>query len=105
MLALFSARLRSLLFFMIAVPVGGRVLEAVGRRLERSGGPTRASRALRSAGRTAGRFSRGPLRSRYAPDAVQADASNAGSGLAQPTAAPGSSLNGHGGRSRRRSRR
>jgi hypothetical protein len=101
MFALFSTRLRSLLFFMIAVPIGGRLLEAVGRRLERTAGPTSASRALRSAGRTAGRFSRGPLRSRYAPDAEQAG----DSGPAQPTTAPGSGVNGQaGGRSRRRSR-
>ena len=101
MFALFSARLRSLLFFMIAVPIGGRVLEAVGRRLERTAGPTRASRALRSAGRNAGRFSRGPLRSRYAPDAEQAG------GRAQQPTAPGSGLNGHAasGRSKRHSRR
>jgi hypothetical protein len=97
MLALFSARFRSLLFFMIAVPIGGRVLEGVGRRLERTAGPTSASRALRSAGRTAGRFSRGPLRSRYAPDAQQPEAASASSGP---------ELNGQtGARSGRRARR
>jgi len=103
MFALLSARLRRLLFFMIAVPVGGRLLEAVGRRLEASSGPTRVSRALRSGGQAAGRFSRGPLRPRNpAPD------SRAGRA---PTTAPGSGLNGSSresgqrGSLRRRSRR
>src|ERR1700709_2608143 len=64
MLALLSGRFRRLLFFMIAVPIGGRALEAFGRRLESRTGPTRVSRALRAGGRTAGRFSWGPLRPR-----------------------------------------
>ena len=84
MLALLSARFRRLMIFMIAVPIGGRLLEAVGRRLEHTAGPTRASRTMRSAGRTAGRFSRGPLRSRYAPEP-------------QAAPPPGSGLNGQGG--------
>ena len=68
MLALLSARFRRLLVLMIAVPIGGRLLDTVGRRLETSRGPTRVSRTLRSGGRAAGRVSRGPLRPRHAPD-------------------------------------
>lgn len=98
MLALLSARFRRYLFMMIAIPIGGRVLEATGRRLERRSGPTQLSRSLRSAGRTAGRFSRGPLRPRYAPDGHQPG---------HPAAAPGSGLNGHSASTKRgrRSRR
>jgi hypothetical protein len=81
MFALLSGRLRRLLLFMVAIPIGGRLLEAVGRRLESSAGPTRVSRALRSGGQAAGRFSRGPLRPKNA-------AASAG------TVPPGSSLNG-----------
>jgi hypothetical protein len=66
MFALLSSRLRRLLIFMIAVPLGGRALESLGTRLERSSGPTRLSRALQTGGRTAGRYSRGPLRPREA---------------------------------------
>jgi hypothetical protein len=82
MFALLSGRLRRLLFLMIAVPIIGRVLEAVGRRLESTAGPSRVSRALRSGGRTAGRFSRGPLRPRQADPYAG-------------TTPPGSTLNGH----------
>jgi hypothetical protein len=97
MIALLSTRFRRLLIFMLAVPIGGRLLEAAGRRLERAAGPTRVSRTLRSGGRAAGRFSRGPLRPRHAPDAPQPD---------HPTTAPGSGLNGHSRKtSSRRSRR
>ncbi|MDQ1634427.1 MAG: hypothetical protein QOJ32_1236, partial [Frankiaceae bacterium] len=39
MLALFSARFRRLLILMIAVPLGGRVLDALGTRIERTSGP------------------------------------------------------------------
>jgi hypothetical protein len=85
MFALLSRRLRRLLIFMIAVPLGGRLLEAAGRRLEQTSGPTQVSRVLRSGGRAAGRAARGPLRPRYP----------------QPEAAPGSSVNG----SRRRAAR
>jgi hypothetical protein len=66
MFALLSARLRRLLIFMIAVPLGGRALEALGSRLERSSGPSRLSRTLQTGGRAAGRYSRGPLRPRLA---------------------------------------
>lgn len=106
MLALLSGRFRRLLFFMIAVPIGGRVLESAGRRIESRRGPTRLSRALRAGGSTANRFSRGPLRSRAEAAARAAE---------QQYAASGSGLNGHGaaanagqapkGRRGRRSRR
>ena len=64
MFALLSTRFRRLLVFMIAVPLGGRALEAVGRRVERSSGPTRLARSLQAGGRAASRYSRGPLRPR-----------------------------------------
>ncbi|MDQ1648445.1 MAG: hypothetical protein QOG60_502 [Frankiaceae bacterium] len=66
MLALFSARFRRLLILMIAVPLGGRVLDALGTRIERTSGPNGLSRAMRTAGRAAGHYSRGPLRPRNA---------------------------------------
>lgn len=95
MFALLSARLRRLLIFMIAIPLGGRALETLGRRLERSSGPTRLARSLQAGGRAASRYSRGPLRPRQAREAA--------------AAADGQSPNGsgpHGGRtSRRRSSR
>jgi hypothetical protein len=72
MLALFSTRFRRLLIFMIAVPLGGRVLETVGRRLERTSGPNRLSRSLQASGRAAGRYSRGPLRPREAREVARA---------------------------------
>jgi hypothetical protein len=95
MFALLSSRFRRLLIFMIAVPLGGRALEALGQRIERSSGPTRLTRSLQAGGRAAGRYSRGPLRPRQASRvAAEAD---------------GQSMNGsgpHAGRgSRRRSRR
>jgi hypothetical protein len=68
MLALLSRHFRRLLILMVAVPIGGRLLEAAGRRLEESSGPTRMSRVLRSSGRSAAHVSRGPLRPRYAED-------------------------------------
>jgi hypothetical protein len=82
MFALLSSRLRRLLIFMIAVPLGGRALEALGRRLERTSGPTRLSRGLQAGGRTASRYSKGPLRPRQAREAAAAadDASLNGSG-------------------------
>jgi hypothetical protein len=86
MLALFSARFRRLLILMIAVPLGGRVLDALGTRIERTSGPSGLSRAMRSAGRAAGRYSRGPLRPRDARAAADE------AGLANPN---GQSPNGH----------
>src|SRR4051794_20713393 len=90
MLALLSTRLRRLLFFMIAVPIGGRLLESTGRRIEARRGPTRLSRALRAGGSTAGRFSRGPLRPRAAAAGARAAEQQ------YAAAAPGSGVNGHG---------
>ncbi len=78
MLALFSARFRRLLILMIAVPLGGRVLDALGARIERASGPNGLSRAMRTAGRAAGRYSRGPLRPRDARAAADE------AGLANP---------------------
>ncbi len=89
MLALLSGRFRRLLFFMIAVPIGGRALESAGRRIEARRGRTRLSRALRAGGSTAGHFSRGPLRPRAA-------AAGARAAEQQYSAAPGSGMNGHG---------
>jgi hypothetical protein len=88
MLALLSGRFRRLIFFMIAVPIGGRVLESAGRRIESRRGPTRLSRALRAGGSTANRFSRGPLRPRAEAAARAAEQ--------QYAATPGSGVNGHG---------
>lgn len=93
MLALLSTRFRRLLIFMIAVPLGGRALETVGRRLERASGPTRLSRSLQAGGRAAGRYSRGPLRPREAREVAESvDGSDV-------------SLNGHGPHRRRRALR
>jgi hypothetical protein len=82
MLALFSARFRRLLILMIAVPLGGRVLDALGTRIERTSGPNRLSRAMRTAGRAAGHYSRGPLRPRDARAAAdEAGLSSTGQSL------------------------
>jgi hypothetical protein len=70
MFALLSSRFRRLLIFMIAVPLGGRALEALGRRVERAAGPTRLARSLQAGGRAASRYSRGPLRPRQAREAA-----------------------------------
>src|ERR1700712_3980538 len=61
MLALFSARFRRLLILMIAVPLGGRVLDALGTRIEATSGPNRLSRAMHTAGRAARHYSGRPL--------------------------------------------
>ena len=55
MWALLSTRLRTWVFFAVALPLAGALARAVGRRLERRNGPTRVSRALQSAGDLAAR--------------------------------------------------
>ena len=58
MWALLSTRLRTWLLFAILVPLAGVVARAAARRLERRNGPTRLSRALRTAGNAASRRDR-----------------------------------------------
>lgn len=52
MFALFSARLRSWIFFAVLLPVLRLVSRRVADRLERKHGPSRATRVLQRAGNT-----------------------------------------------------
>ncbi|GAB3471716.1 hypothetical protein AB1207_23925 [Kineococcus endophyticus] len=51
MWVLLSSGLRRWVVFTVAVPVAGRLLAGLGRRVEASSGPTKLSRGLLGAGR------------------------------------------------------
>jgi len=51
MWVLLSGALRRWFIFSVAVPVAGRLLAGLGRRVEAGSGPTKLSRGLRGAGR------------------------------------------------------
>lgn len=57
-----SRRLRAYVLLALGAPLIAWALDAVGRRIEARGGPTRASRVLRWGGRRLRRKARGPLR-------------------------------------------
>jgi len=59
---LISRRFRLYLVFALGAPLVAWLLDAVGRRLEARGGPTRASNTLRWAGRKLRGKARGPLK-------------------------------------------
>ena len=88
MLALLSGRFRRLLFFMIAVPISGRVLEMVGPAHR---GPAGSDPA--QPGATGRRLHGGAVLARATASRAAAAARAAEQ---QYAAAPGSGVNGHG---------
>jgi len=60
---LLSSRLRQWLFMVVAVPLLGRLLNAVGRRLEAARGPSQVSTSLQRGGLFLNQRARGPMRS------------------------------------------